>query len=273
MNLTHYLITRFSVPFEDYLNDKNGGKVRTEEWLNHRFRLFEDFCFPSVKAQSNQNFTWLVFFDTGTPDAFKERIENYQVQYRGFTPVFVTSAEDFQKKLQEIIKDNIQYKTTLITSRIDNDDAIHENYIDFIQQQAELNKEKDFLLNFKWGLQLDLKSGILYQSKDESNPFISRVCQANKQQTPTVFDFGHHEAGNFLPIKQITSLHGWLVIIHDKNMLNTVGGKPLLQKQKKLKYYHTVDRGKESSFLQVVFKWHTFLFKALSVKLKLSKTH
>jgi hypothetical protein len=266
MNFTHYLITRFSVPFKDYINDKNGGRVRTEEWLNHRFRLFENYCFPSVKAQSNQNFTWLVFFDAGTPVTFKERIENFHEQYQGFTPVFVTSAEDFQKKLQEIIQDNIQDKTTLITSRIDNDDAIHEDYINFIQQQAQPNKEKDFLLNFKWGLQLDLKSGILYQSKDESNPFISRVCRVNNQQTPTVFDFGHHEAGSFLPIKQITTLLGWLVIIHDKNMLNTIGGKPLLHQHKPLISFNIPSINLSSNIAKWGYAMIRFLVKGFIAK-------
>ena len=70
----HYLITRFNLKKEGWDTSKNNIPVLTEEWLERRFKLFETFCFPSVKHQSNQNFTWFVYFDVDTPKVFKDRI-------------------------------------------------------------------------------------------------------------------------------------------------------------------------------------------------------
>jgi hypothetical protein len=265
MNFKHYLITRFNVPFKDYLNDKNGGIVRSNEWLQHRFDLFERFCFPSVKAQTNQNFTWLVFFDEATPPNFKEQIHEIGKNCSNFNPIYVDSAEAFKLKLNQYIQNHSGQTETLITSRIDNDDAIHQDYIKTIQQIKR--KQTDALYNFKWGVQLDLKTGILYQSKDESNPFISRICKYNSQNIKTVFDFGHHEAEKYLPIHQITTLKGWLVIIHDKNMINSIGGKPLITKDKILKSYNILDFGKKHSMINYTIAKIKFYYKAIIAKL------
>ncbi len=266
MGLNHFLITRFSVPFDDYQNDKSGAKVRTPEWLEHRFRLFKTFCLPSVKAQTCQDFLWLVFFDGNTPEYFKKEIKNIKTQYRNFTPLFVDSASAFHTSLKQTIAENCKENIPLITSRIDNDDALHGDYIKTIQQHASSNDD-DFLLNFKWGLQLDLKSGVLYQSKDESNPFITRICKWQNQEIKTVFEFGHHEAEKFLPIKQITNPRGWLVIIHDKNMLNTIGGKPLFKKEEILGPYNILEKGKKPAITNLLIAPVRFLMKAMAAKI------
>jgi hypothetical protein len=67
----HFLLTRFNLRVEDWATTKNGDQVLNDAWLMDRFRLFESYCLPSVKNQSNQDFTWFVFFDKNTPDKFK----------------------------------------------------------------------------------------------------------------------------------------------------------------------------------------------------------
>jgi len=268
MIFKHYLITRFSVPFEDYTNDKNGGLVRTDEWLYHRFKLFNTYCLPSVKAQSNQGFTWLVFFDSATPEIFKNIINQIQKDYSNFVPLYVSSGAEFITRLNSYIYNNTKKVDFLITSRIDNDDAIHVKYIDTIQKEAPKYKI-DVLLNFKWGIQLDIKTGILYQTRDESNPFITRICKYQSEAVKTIFDFGHHEAKLFLPIKQLAQLKGWLVIIHDKNVLNTIGGKPIILKKKTLQNYKIINQGKTPNILNLLFYApFKYLFAGFLVKIK-----
>jgi hypothetical protein len=59
----HFVLTRFNVKI-----GLGGGEsvAPNLEWLVHRFDLFDKFCFPSVRNQSNLNFKWLVFFDVDT---------------------------------------------------------------------------------------------------------------------------------------------------------------------------------------------------------------
>ena len=74
--MNHYLITRFNLKKTNW-NPRwkiNQQLALSDEWLKYRFELFEKYCFPSVYNQSNQNFTWCVFFDIKTPDYYKERV-------------------------------------------------------------------------------------------------------------------------------------------------------------------------------------------------------
>ncbi len=61
----HFLITRFNLRKETWTTNKQNVAVLTEEWHENRFKLFKDYCFTSVAAQTNKNFVWLVFFSNG----------------------------------------------------------------------------------------------------------------------------------------------------------------------------------------------------------------
>ena len=74
----HLLITRFNIVQEWYqYANRNAANVQTDEWLEERFRLFDAYCYPSVAAQDTQNFTWIVLFNSETPDKYKQIITEY----------------------------------------------------------------------------------------------------------------------------------------------------------------------------------------------------
>ena len=49
-NFQHFVITRFNLDL--YAWDKNRIPTRTEKWLQHRFDIFEQYCLPSMQAQT-----------------------------------------------------------------------------------------------------------------------------------------------------------------------------------------------------------------------------
>lgn len=53
-NYTHLIVTRFNLQLWD------GAKPLDVAWLAHRFELFEQYCYPSVVGQTEQNFKWFV---------------------------------------------------------------------------------------------------------------------------------------------------------------------------------------------------------------------
>ena len=174
MNYKHFLITRFSVPYAEYQKDKSGASVRDEYWLNHRFELFEKYCFPSVQNQSVQDFQWLVFFDIQTPGSYKKRITQLKSQFPLFKPFYVSSGEEFNSTLHIFIETHIKEGTSrLITSRLDNDDALHTRFMERVRN--ETLKYKNAIFNFSYGLTYDEQSQILFRSKHLSNPFLTRV--------------------------------------------------------------------------------------------------
>lgn len=74
MKIKHFVITRFNMPI--FPTRVNGEKVKNcdVDFLNNRLDIFEKYCMPSLRNQTNQNFQWLVMFDVNTPHAIKERL-------------------------------------------------------------------------------------------------------------------------------------------------------------------------------------------------------
>ena len=100
--LQHFILTRFNLLL--WNKDKEGNKVRTMEWLEHRFALFENYCLPSIKNQTCQEFVWIVLFDSTTPDIFKNRIADYENNVRSYAQFMLNQLMDvillksFEKK-------------------------------------------------------------------------------------------------------------------------------------------------------------------------------
>src|SRR5580704_13008609 len=72
-DFTHVLLTRFNTA----VNFAPSAKRLQVDWLTARLALFQQYCLPSVAGQRGAEFEWLVFFDAGSPDWFKEKIAAY----------------------------------------------------------------------------------------------------------------------------------------------------------------------------------------------------
>jgi hypothetical protein len=216
----HLLLTRFNVRFRDRFKETRGINPDTE-WLNKRFKLFEDFCYPSVYGQSNQNFKWLVFFDQDTPEFFKEKIKKYS-EWENFIPVYtdcVFQEGEFPKKLIELIMSQTKKSEYLITIRIDNDDAICKSYIQKIQDN--FNKQENEGINFLYGYQL--YQGKLYLDFSMGNHFISLIEKYdvdNEDSLKTVFCRHHSNLYEVCNVKIIKDKPTWLEVIHGNNISN-----------------------------------------------------
>ncbi|MHB1146914.1 MAG: glycosyltransferase [Lutibacter sp.] len=217
----HYILTRFNLRATDWTVTKNKEKVLTEEWLEERFDLFENYCFSSVKNQSNQNFKWLVFFDVNTPEAYKIKVEEYRKSYQNFYPFFIDGMPNF---LPEIVK-NIKLLDTekyIITSRLDNDDSIHEDYVKVIQSYFDQQNHLAIDLIDGYTLQIGEKIRLGFQ-KHLYNPFISLI--EKKDDFKTVWFRSRHGSWKYEKnIIRVKNIRLWLGIIHSKNKVNQFEG-------------------------------------------------
>ena len=56
----HFLITRFNIVQDWYKTaNRNAANIQSEEWLEERLRLYEQYCFPSVANQDTNNFVYI----------------------------------------------------------------------------------------------------------------------------------------------------------------------------------------------------------------------
>jgi hypothetical protein len=210
----HFLITRFN-PWLPWLQRKGPS----EEWLDRRFQLFESFCFPSVVAQTNNNFTWLVFFDIETPDKFKRRISRY-THLPMFTPVFVDcfTPDTVREVVRNYLDKDVRH---ILSTRLDNDDAISKYYLDAVQRESANSTEK--FINFPSGY--NWWNNRLYRKQDFCNPFFSMVESVDEFQSGYAFD--HTRIAEAGLVRQVASAPVYMQVIHGENVASQLPKRPM----------------------------------------------
>jgi hypothetical protein len=215
MSISHCIITRFNIP----TLGREGVIRASPNWLRNRFTYFDRFCFPSVTAQSLQNFRWLIYFDIETPDIYKERASAYARQMSNLKLRY-GNLEDFS--LERIRQDVREYAGAdgrwVITTRLDNDDAISRDFVKMVQSHAvEGTRQVLNLTNgYIWW------EGRVYRHQHRSNAFAS--VSEHLSDLATVFSTPHMELSKLAPLRQITTDTGWMQVIHGDNVSNRVRG-------------------------------------------------
>lgn len=224
----HFILTKFNVPRDD----APAGLGLDEAWLEQRFALFEEFCFPSLFGQWNQYFLWLVAFDERTPQRFRDRIRLYQ-GYGCFHPVFVRPGETewWRPVIDGYLRENPQVEHVL-TSRIDNDDAYGIQYVDAVQNAFRSLKPQNlptpYSINCLKGIYYDKPNEKFFLLNYPSNPFVTLVEAVRDGGVKSVFQIGHHLIHTIGRQIQIDSPNlSWVQIIHGDNIDNVPRGAPL----------------------------------------------
>lgn len=213
----HFVLTRFNATV-DY-----GGALGLDPvWLSNRFDLFNRFCYPSVRAQSNQNFKWIVFFDKRTPEAFKYRVREYAT-WPNFVPVYVDGLLT-DAVSRGIVAGHVKKASRyLITTRLDNDDAISRDLIKTVQ--IHFNGQEYQFVNFAHGY--CWYNGQVYALEDLSNPFISLIekIRTTTGEFDTVYCGSHTGLSAAGQVLQIDTRPAWIQVIHRGNVSNVIRGK------------------------------------------------
>jgi hypothetical protein len=220
----HILITRFNLS-KRWKVDRAENSVLNKEWLDHRYQLFESFCFPSIKSQTCQNFEWWVYFDENLDTQYKIKNKELSEDFQNFIPKYENSYNDFEinmpKDLQiKLIKEGINW---LITTRLDNDDVFAKDTVEIIQANASYNNLS--LLEIPFGYTLEIKKiSILRKVESYLNPFISLVEKvSNDSEIKSVY-FQEHNKWKDIKKKIISKETQWIQIIHDRNVINRPAG-------------------------------------------------
>lgn len=217
----HYLITRFNLKNPTWGLTKNNEAILDEKWMEERMVLFENYCLSSIINQTNNNFKWLIFFDTTTSEFYKREIEKLLKEHLNIIPIYIDGMKLFHESLNKYIRENSTSKQFLITSMIDNDDCLHKNYIQEVQNQFD---KQDFLaVDFINGYTLQIEPEIILGKKDHIfNPFISLI---EKNENPKTVWFYDHNIWKKEPrIKSIYGKRMWMSVIHGKNKVNEFDG-------------------------------------------------
>lgn len=212
-DMDHVLLTRFNLPSPGYERT-----VRSREgWLESRVELFERYCLPSVAAQTERRFGWLVYFDPESPLWLRERIEDWQA---ALTPVFraEVSSDDLLSDLRNV---SAGRGTLLLTTNLDNDDALAADFVARVQGVARNSEEVPTAIYVANGL--IASGGRLYRRTDKVNAFCS--VSAPWASPKTCWADWHNQLGRSMPVRLETGAPGWLQVVHGTNVSNRVHGQ------------------------------------------------
>lgn len=222
--LQHFILTRFNLLL--WQKDKGGCKVRTKEWLEHRCLLFERYCLPSIKAQTCQDFEWIVLFDSSTPERFKERIAGYQRECKQLIPVYVKPEKGWN--YADIFRDEVRSKMKggrcgrVLTTYLDNDDALNDRFVEDLQKRAALLSDGTFIY-YNDGYQFYTDYCYLMRIFYPRNHFVSVVESGDTATVKTIYGYGSHYYIDKIDGAKIERVKGepmWCEVVHEKNMAN-----------------------------------------------------
>ncbi|GEJ46791.1 MULTISPECIES: glycosyltransferase [unclassified Chryseobacterium] len=217
----HVIMTRFNVPTKGWNETRSGFKPLTEEWLDDRFKLFRTYVLPSYKNQTNQNYVWLTFFDSNTSDKFRKIIKEIEAEYPVFRAVFVEDFDVMKMKAVEIIPQFFTADTKfVITSELDNDDMLHQDYIKTVQEHFK--PIHDLVIDLRRGYQLTMfpnRKAVVNVYNEAVNPFVSLAESVDHFKT-MLKERAHNSYRHYPDFSVEDSKEMYIQIIHQYNLMN-----------------------------------------------------
>src|SRR6478736_7368629 len=203
------LLTRFNVPSAGY-----ESLIRASDgWLARRLELFETYCLPSVKHQTEQRFQWLIYLDPESPAWLIERMEALK-QTRPFTMRLRTKVDKVD--LMADISHLFPYpRAKLLSSNLDNDDGLAVDFTARVRKLAEGERHAIYLSNG-----LIRRGSEVYLHSDPSNAFCSVLSSWN--QPDTCWADWHNQLGRNMQVVHDGGAPAWLQVIHGSNVSNRV---------------------------------------------------
>ncbi len=131
LSYRHVIITRFSVRFS-MLTEK-AGKLFDCDRLDKRMKVFKTVCVPSIVHQSWKHFFWVILVDSDLPSKYRHEIDSIADKHK-FIRVLEWQADYKLSQVSWLEEVDIDINVThLITTRLDDDDALHIHFTKMIK--------------------------------------------------------------------------------------------------------------------------------------------
>lgn len=212
----HFIITKFNVPQDNWHSTRSGRAIEPEKWLKHRIEIFEQFCLPSVMAQNNMNFTWLLLVNTQDKPYFATYCALLEQKHQAIQCIETNNNAHALLQVQELVR--ASKASFIITTRLDNDDIISCDFVNSIQSTFVPQR---CIVNLSKGLQgvlINGKLGQLRSYEQEFNPFISLIEPSI--QAHTVMSRKHRAWHAEEKVINLVQKPQWIEIVHNNNRLN-----------------------------------------------------
>lgn len=280
----HFIITQFNLR-----KFPSGAKAEADwvNWTQDRIKLFDSYCLPSFLNQSNKNFTWLIYFDSKTPQKFNDLLK--KLDEVSFVKLcFADSFNHFMVKYTEDIKKLSSNTEWIITSRCDNDDALQKDAVNTIQNN--FIQKDEFLISLASGYTLSIADNTLAHYYYPMSPFISLIESTKKAELKGIF-YKEHTRWDELRLGITTELLKknkksvfvlekpyWIQVIHGKNVSNNFKrGLPVIKTKDLSSDFGINIQTRKQSIFKITDYYHYVLwkryFKSSVVRLFVKRRH
>ena len=217
--MKHFILTRYNcgwkpdVPIQ-VKRMTTGGQVGAVEWLESRRKLFEAYCLPSIRAQTARDFRLILAVSKDTPTGYFDFLDrwsdiNIELHAGSF-------GEPFKRSLFDRCGGGL-----LLTTRLDNDDAIAPRFVERIRSVARTHASDEPLLIDVWGHQF-LAGKNLFVVENYGMQHASQYCSvlSTTSQYKWVFEDEHGKMPQAIErmVKIRESLY--VTVIHEQNLGN-----------------------------------------------------
>jgi hypothetical protein len=197
----HVLITRFNID----IAYATPGRGIEDAWLRDRIQVFDRLTAPSVRAQTQPLDAWLVFLNAKSPEWFRTAMEARSE----FTPVWIDGPLLDGRIAAELSSLGFADKEFLITSRVDNDDALSRDFVRTVQKQFA--RQDRLFIEFPRGI--EYANGDYFHKTWRSNPFLSLI-ERTEGGIDTVICRPHPEVRRAEPTLTLWDRNMWLQNSH-----------------------------------------------------------
>lgn len=203
MKFKHFILTRYNLGIYDKDNPYFKTVGNPDEWMRHRAKLF-DKCLISLFEQTNKNFTWIIAVDPISLGTIKINEKYVNVK-------FITEQPHIWLRKQ------YPGAEWLITSRLDNDDILHPDYVDAIQSKF---REVNEIIDIDYEV-VDNATGLKYPSNrtKPNSPFLSLI-EPWGNTIMTAMGKAHSIMSDIYPARKLGVFAQQ--VIHDRNVLNKI---------------------------------------------------
>ena len=225
----HFVLTRFNLAINFECGKRSDSLVPTKEpWLDEeylwkRFEVFEKYTVPSLKNQTDSEFKWIVMFHEKTPEKYIKRIEKLMSEMRQFYPIFLSDIEcnNIGETITRIIEKMNCSNRAVITTRIDNDDAVHVSFIQRIKENC-FGAENNTVISFVNGIQYQIKTREILNYHYVNNHFLSLYVRGGREHI-MLYNHAFIDTNENIILKKVESdIPLWVEIITTNNYSNAM---------------------------------------------------
>lgn len=198
-------------------------------WLADRVAIFRSICVPGLNLQSYKPDAVLLGYADGLY-AEANMASSLLDASLSPTPVYQLRSDTEFEEITQVFKTGVlnslkEDHTHVISIRLDNDDAIHKDYVMNIVEHFRIEFEKnpnatDFFASYPFGMQADAEN--LYAFIYPNGPFQARM-EACARPLKGIYAINHTkvlERKNFSLIVKNTPY--WIQYVHGGNVSNNV---------------------------------------------------